>query len=191
MGEPLAGALNRRPCLGCRSAGGRYSRTVALPIPSNSAVARCVDDAALVMDIIGNRPIQALPAHAARILHILRFGDHPVDPQIARLTDAAAEKSGALGHHVERAGRFAHPTLIDGREVGARGHAVFTAFANAAGLPAIALQCGWSEPDAAASHGLPAGFQLVARQGNDNALFAPARAYEQAHPWLRFPELAS
>src|SRR5262249_57913679 len=35
--------------------------------------------------------------------------------------------------------RETHPSRIDGFDVGPRGHAVFTAFANAAGLPAIAL----------------------------------------------------
>lgn len=69
-----------------------------------------------------------------------------------------------------------HPATIDGQAVGPRGHAVFTAFANAAGLPAIALPCG-------AVQGLPTGFQLVARSGADSLLLALALQYEQAHPW--------
>jgi aspartyl-tRNA(Asn)/glutamyl-tRNA(Gln) amidotransferase subunit A len=69
-----------------------------------------------------------------------------------------------------------HPGYIDGQLVGPRGHAVFTAFANAAGLPAIALPCGFIG-------GLPTGFQLLGPPGSDDALLALARQYEQAHPW--------
>ncbi|ROZ71227.1 amidase [Ramlibacter sp. WS9] len=69
-----------------------------------------------------------------------------------------------------------HPSEIGGTAVGPRGHAVFTAFANAAGLPAIALPCGFANV-------LPTGFQLVARPGADAALLALALQYEQAFPW--------
>jgi aspartyl-tRNA(Asn)/glutamyl-tRNA(Gln) amidotransferase subunit A len=69
-----------------------------------------------------------------------------------------------------------HPAIIAGRVVGPREHAVFTAFANAAGLPAVALPCG-------SVQGLPTGFQLVARSGSDSLLLALALQYEQAHPW--------
>jgi aspartyl-tRNA(Asn)/glutamyl-tRNA(Gln) amidotransferase subunit A len=78
--------------------------------------------------------------------------------------------------------RETHPPRIAGRDVGARGHAVFTAFANAAGLPAIVLPCGFAQ-------GLPVGIQLVGRQGADDALLAIASQFERAHPWQRFPEL--
>jgi aspartyl-tRNA(Asn)/glutamyl-tRNA(Gln) amidotransferase subunit A len=69
-----------------------------------------------------------------------------------------------------------HPATIAGQAVGPRGHAVFTAFANAAGLPAMALPSG-------SVQGLPTGFQLVARSGADSLLLALALQYEQAHPW--------
>ena len=54
------------------------------------------------------------------------------------------------------------------------------AFANAAGLPAIVLPCGFAQ-------GLPVGVQLVAREGADDLLLALARQFERAHPWQRFP----
>ncbi|WP_048440071.1 amidase [Caenimonas sp. SL110] len=64
-----------------------------------------------------------------------------------------------------------HPGEIDSRAVGPRGHAVFTAFANAAGLPAIAMPHG--EVD-----GLPTGIQLVARAGADMDLLSLAQQFE-------------
>ena len=246
-------------------------------------LARSVDDVAAALQVIGRSDVQEPPPRPARILYIPRFADHPVDPQIAALTDAAAADFAALGHDVETAQRFdlaetvneswtlvpqvglawllehprelsdrpfeeallgpamqanaqsgraasgralfgllieierlrgeterlferydflltpaaaalawpadqTHPPRIAGRDVGPRGHAVFTAFANAAGLPAIALPCGWADVEAPTPGRVPVGLQLVAREGNDDSLFAPARAYERAHPWLRFPE---
>lgn len=63
-----------------------------------------------------------------------------------------------------------YPGIIDEQPVGPRGHAVFTPFANALGLPAISLPAGLS------SKGLPIGYQLVAAQGRDADLLALARA---------------
>jgi aspartyl-tRNA(Asn)/glutamyl-tRNA(Gln) amidotransferase subunit A len=65
-----------------------------------------------------------------------------------------------------------YPHTIDGQPVGPRGHAVFTPFANALGLPAISV------PAAPSKAGLPIGFQLVAAQGRDAALLAFARTCE-------------
>ena len=76
------------------------------------------------------------------------------------------------------------PPMIDGQPVGPRGHAVFTNFANLAGLPGIALPC---EP---AESGLPIGFQLVGPSGADGMLCALAAEWEAARPWAdRWPEL--
>jgi len=71
----------------------------------------------------------------------------------------------------------AHPAHIDGREVGQRGHAIFTAFVNAAGLPALALPAGLG------ATGMPLGIQLVGRAGADGWLCALGRQFEQASPF--------
>jgi aspartyl-tRNA(Asn)/glutamyl-tRNA(Gln) amidotransferase subunit A len=56
-------------------------------------------------------------------------------------------------------------------------HSTYPAFANAAGLPGIAIPSGFS------LEGMPTGFQLVGRPGCDWQLVAIARAYERAYPW--------
>ncbi len=70
-----------------------------------------------------------------------------------------------------------YPRLIDGQEVGPRGHAVYTGWVNACGLPAISL------PSAPAANGLPIGFQLVARYAEDALLFRLAAQYQCAMPF--------
>lgn len=77
-----------------------------------------------------------------------------------------------------------YPPRIDGREAGPRAHAIFTAFVNAAGLPAITVP---ADPSA---EGLPIGFQLIGRPGSDGLLCGLAREFEAAHPWAsRWPAL--
>jgi aspartyl-tRNA(Asn)/glutamyl-tRNA(Gln) amidotransferase subunit A len=77
------------------------------------------------------------------------------------------------------------PTAIAGRNVGPRGHAVYTGWVNACGHPAINLPC---DP---ADDGLPIGFQLVGRYGDDERLFRVAAQYERAVPFgTRWPALA-
>jgi aspartyl-tRNA(Asn)/glutamyl-tRNA(Gln) amidotransferase subunit A len=76
------------------------------------------------------------------------------------------------------------PPTIDGQSVGPRGHAVFTNFANLAGLPGIALPC------EASGTGLPIGFQLVGAPGSDGLLCALAAEWERAQPWAgRWPRM--
>jgi aspartyl-tRNA(Asn)/glutamyl-tRNA(Gln) amidotransferase subunit A len=76
----------------------------------------------------------------------------------------------------------AHPDTIDGQPVGPRGHAVFTAFANAGGLPGISFPCRPSRS------GLPIGVQVVGPYGGDERLLRLAAQYEEAHPWAdRWP----
>ena len=77
------------------------------------------------------------------------------------------------------------PRTIAGREVGPRGHAIFTGWVNACGHPAISLPCAPSRA------GLPIGFQIVGRYGEDEALFRLAAQYEAAAPFAdRWPALA-
>lgn len=236
---------------------------------------RTVDDAVAVLQAIaGDLSVPA--AVPSRILYLPTFADHPVDPAIASLTNAAARRLAGLGHQVETAGRSdlfeavnarwpllsqvglawlvahgeaelgvgldpalfgaamqanaeagraapasalfellyeverlrvglahlfeqadflltpaaaalpwpaqqTHPPRIAGRDVGPRGHALFTAFANAAGLPAVALPCGFAGP-------LPVGLQLVAAPGRDGELLALARQFEASDAGQRFPD---
>lgn len=78
----------------------------------------------------------------------------------------------------------AFPGTIDGHEVGPRGHAVYTGWVNAAGLPGLALPC---EPS---REGLPIGMQLVGPYGDDDMLLDLGASYEAAHPWQqRWPAL--
>ena len=75
-----------------------------------------------------------------------------------------------------------YPSHIDGQLVGPRGHAVFTPFANALGLPALSLPCN------VGAHEMPIGVQLCAAWGQDMSLLTFAKAYETPY---RFPELLS
>lgn len=78
----------------------------------------------------------------------------------------------------------AYPETIDGQSVGPRGHAIFTGWVNAAGVPAISL------PVAESREGLPIGIQLVAPMGADSDLLTLAARIEQARPWhSRFNKL--
>jgi aspartyl-tRNA(Asn)/glutamyl-tRNA(Gln) amidotransferase subunit A len=73
------------------------------------------------------------------------------------------------------------PTIAD-QPVGPRGHAVFTAFANMAGCPAVSI------PGAPSAGGLPIGFQFVGAIGQDETLLDVAAQYERTRPWtIRSP----
>jgi aspartyl-tRNA(Asn)/glutamyl-tRNA(Gln) amidotransferase subunit A len=71
----------------------------------------------------------------------------------------------------------AYPPEIAGHAVGPRGHAVFTGWVNAAGLPALAV------PAAPSPAGLPIGIQLIGDYGGDDALLELGAAFELHTPW--------
>lgn len=73
-----------------------------------------------------------------------------------------------------------HPARIDGQEVGPRGHAVYTGWVNAAGLPAIAFP-------APGCTGIPIGMQLVGPMRSERALMDLADAVAEPFCW---PDLA-
>lgn len=78
----------------------------------------------------------------------------------------------------------AYPPVIDGQPVGPRGHAAYTGWVNAAGLPGLALPC---EPS---REGLPIGLQLIGGYGRDDLLLDLGAAFEAALPWAgRWPAL--
>jgi aspartyl-tRNA(Asn)/glutamyl-tRNA(Gln) amidotransferase subunit A len=76
------------------------------------------------------------------------------------------------------------PPTIDGQAVGPRGHAVFTGWVNAAGLPALAL------PAQPSGEGLPIGIQVIGAFGADMQLLQVGAAYEKLAPWAhRWPAM--
>ena len=54
---------------------------------------------------------------------------------------------------------------------------IFTISVNLAGLPAMALPCGFSKT------GLPIGLQIIARAFEEDTMFRAAHAYEQSTQW--------
>lgn len=65
-----------------------------------------------------------------------------------------------------------HPRVIENREVGPRGHAVFTPLFNLALVPGISIPCGTGRD------GLPVGLQIVAPRLHDRPLLAMAQRAE-------------
>lgn len=292
------GGSTRRPAAHCGLVGlkpsiGAIARTDTLPsllldFEVVGTMARTVADTQLLFDALrGPDPADraslaaaqgalacAAPRQALRILYVERFGEAPLDPQIAARVRAAVQQLAALGHQVQEgalpldleffneawpqvgqiglAAMFraqpawregaspkyremaaqgeklpatrlwqilaqveslrraaatlfaqidvvvtpataalpwpadeAYPAQIDGRLVGPRGHAIYTGWVNAAGLPGLALPC------APSREGLPIGLQLVGAYGADQLLLTLGAAYEKVAPWSgRWPVLS-
>jgi aspartyl-tRNA(Asn)/glutamyl-tRNA(Gln) amidotransferase subunit A len=108
-------------------------------------------------------------ALVAAMRHVFASHDFILTPACAAMPWPAAES---------------HPASINGQAVDARGHAVFTAFANGAGLPALTLPAGAADP-------LPIGLQLLGPRGSDARLCALGQSFlqHQDQPW-RWPALA-
>ncbi len=77
-----------------------------------------------------------------------------------------------------------YPEVIDGQQVGPRGHAIYTGWVNAAGHPAIAVP---AAPDA---NGLPIGYQLIGDLGSEQMLLHLATEVEARGPGWRWPDFA-
>lgn len=65
-----------------------------------------------------------------------------------------------------------YPDVIDGQPVGPRGHAIYTGWVNAAGIPALAIPVG------PPIDGIPVGLQLIANSGNEDLLLQLGAQYE-------------
>ena len=110
--------------------------------------------------------VEVILALRQRLAEFFARTDLILTPTIAALSWPAAEP---------------FPPTIAGQSVGPRGHAVFTAFANMAGCPAISIPCAPSKT------GLPIGFHLVGRVGHDDMILAAAAQYEAFHADSRMP----
>ena len=67
-----------------------------------------------------------------------------------------------------------HPKVIENKQAGPRGHAVFTPLFNLALVPGISVPCGTGRD------GLPVGLQIVAPRLHDRPLLAMAQRAETA-----------
>ena len=105
-------------------------------------------------------------------------------PRRAALFERSRPDRDARGGGAALAGGEAYPPVIDGQDVGPRGHAVYTGWVNAAGLPGLAL------PAAPSPEGLPIGMQLIGAYGSDDLLLDLGAAFEAVAPWAdRWPAL--
>jgi aspartyl-tRNA(Asn)/glutamyl-tRNA(Gln) amidotransferase subunit A len=276
------GLVGLKPSIGMIARGGGLPQ-VLLDFEVIGPVARTVADLSVLFEILVGpdrrdhrsrrfaNTKQSKPASQGRILLVERFGDKPVDPEILRSLNAAADGLAGLGLRIDRgslpfdiepvdafwpivaevglarlfdldpriretaSGKYvdmaergaaisaatflagmekvwrfrdqvgtafehldmimtpacaampwpaadAWPPTIDGREVGPRGHAVYTGWVNVCGHPAISV------PGPPAANGLPIGFQLIGDIGADKYLIHVAQLYEGAYPWAeRWP----
>lgn len=73
------------------------------------------------------------------------------------------------------------PLQIDGQSVGPRGHAIYTGWVNAAGLPGVNL------PAPHHADGMPVGFQLVGDLFSEGSLLKLGASYEAMHGAWSWP----
>ena len=149
----------------------------AWPVISETGVAWLLDAHAGTAHLAG--PDVAAMAARGRVrtaasyldtLHVIAQARDAFDDLFGRfevlLTPTTAAQPWSVG--------VAYPDMIAGETVGPRGHAVFTAFANALGLPAVSLP---GSPD---GNGLPVGIQLCGPAGSDDRLLAIAQQFAAA-----------
>ena len=75
----------------------------------------------------------------------------------------------------------AFPPVINGSEVGPRGHAIYSGWVNATGLPSIAL------PSKSSPEGIPIGVQLVGDMGSESMLLDLAEQHQTEHGGFAWP----
>ncbi|WP_315753675.1 MULTISPECIES: amidase [unclassified Bradyrhizobium] len=139
--------------------------------------------AALYGDAFHNDPAQFDPDVAKQIERGLGL----TGADVARALEASAQIARAFASFFTQAGVLLAPTVpcvawpftqlgpskIGGKSASPRAHAVFTPYANHAGVPAISIPCGTNV------HGLPFGLQLIAARGCDRLLLDVAADAEQ------------
>ncbi|WP_315812515.1 MULTISPECIES: amidase [unclassified Bradyrhizobium] len=139
--------------------------------------------AALYGDAFHNDPAQFDPDIAKQIERGLGLSG----ADVARALEASAQIARAFASFFTQADVLLAPTVpcvawpftqlgpskIGGKPVSPRAHAVFTPYANHAGVPAISIPCGTNV------HGLPFGLQLIAARGRDRLLLDVAADAER------------
>ncbi|WP_316167303.1 MULTISPECIES: amidase [unclassified Bradyrhizobium] len=139
--------------------------------------------AALYGDAFHNDPAQFDPDIAKQIERGLGLSG----ADVARALEASAQIARAFASFFTQADVLLAPTVpcvawpftqlgpskIGGKPASPRAHAVFTPYANHAGVPAISIPCG------ANVHGLPFGLQLIAARGRDRLLLDVAADAER------------
>ncbi len=125
------GLYGLKPSPGCVDRDGGLP-TILLDLEVIGPVARTAQDMATVMETIAPGMVIPEAAPACRVRYVAAFGTHPVEPEVATMTERAAQTLAALGHAVETG-----PPPFDPDEVAAL-HAVVSQ----AGLAWLAAERG-------------------------------------------------
>ena len=123
----------------------------------------------------GSDRLSALPTHPCHtdVVAAFRFADacaRAVAEFFTRYDYLLTPTSACVAWPVEQV----YPNVIENKEVGPRGHAVFTPLFNLALTPGISVPCGTGRD------GLPVGLQIVAPRLHDRPLLAMAQRAETA-----------